>query len=99
MTDMYTVLRDIRFVARSFVRAPGFFLVTAVTLALGIGATTAIFSVVNGVVLRPLPYPRSDRIVQLFAIGKTGERGSLSEPNFRDWKAEARGFSSMAQAS
>jgi predicted permease len=96
---MESLLRDIRFVARSFSRAPGFFLVTALTLALGIGATTGIFSVVNGVVLRPLPYTHSDRIVQLFTVGKSGEQGSQSEPNFRDWKAEARGFSSMAQMS
>ncbi|MGH7616759.1 MAG: ABC transporter permease [Gemmatimonadaceae bacterium] len=94
---MDSLLRDVRFVARSFARSPGFFIVTALTLALGIGATTAIFSVVNGVLLRPLPYSRSDRIVQLFSVGKTGDLGSLSEPNFADWKAQARGFSSMAQ--
>jgi predicted permease len=97
--DMETLLRNVRFVARSFARSPGFFVVTALTLALGIGATTAIFSVVNGVLLRPLPYAQSDRIVQLFAIGKSGQQGSLSEPNFYDWKAQTRGFSAMAQAS
>jgi putative ABC transport system permease protein len=94
---METLLRDVRFVARSFARSPGFFVVTALTLALGIGATTAIFSVVNGVLLKPLPYSRSDRIVQLFAVLKTGQQGSLSEPNFLDWKAQARGFSAIAQ--
>ena len=96
---MESLLRDVRFVARSFARSPGFFAITALTLALGIGATTAIFSVVNGVLLRPLPYVRSDRIVQLYGIAKSGERNSLSEPNFRDWKTQTRGFSAMAQAS
>jgi hypothetical protein len=71
---MDTLLRDLRYVARSFRRSPGFFVVTALTLALGIGATTAIFSVVNGVLLQPLPYPNSDRIVQIFQTNKNGER-------------------------
>ena len=75
---MDTLLRDLRFVARSFTRAPGFFLITGLTLALGIGATTAIFSVVNGVVLQPLPYPRSDRIVQLFGTGQLLQRLGLA---------------------
>jgi len=96
---MESLRRDIQFVARSFARNPGFFLVTALTLALGIGATTAIFSVVNGVLLRPLPYSQSDRIVQLFSIGPQGQQGSLSEPNFLDWKAQSRGFSEIAQMS
>lgn len=96
---MESLRRDIRFVARSFARNPGFFLVTTLTLALGIGATTAIFSVVNGVLLRPLPYSRSDRIVQLFSIGPQGQQGSLSEPNFLDWKNQSRDFSAIAQMS
>jgi predicted permease len=96
---MDSVRRDVRYVARSFGRNPGFFVVTALTLALGIGATTAIFSVVNGVLLRPLPYPASDRIIQLFGLDKTGKRTSSSEPNFADWRAQARGFSVMAISS
>src|SRR4051794_39113231 len=96
---METLLRDLRYVARSFVRSPGFFVVTALTLALGIGATTAIFSVVNGVLLQPLPYPNSERIVQIFQLTKNGERNSVTEPNFADWKAQARSFSSIAMTS
>ncbi len=96
---MESVLRDVRYVARSFARTPGFFLVTALTLALGIGATTAIFSVVSGVLLQPLPYPDSERIVQLFGVDKTGSRTSLSEPNFADWKTQARDYSAMAMSS
>ena len=93
------MLQDIRYVARSFARTPGFFIATTLTLALGIAATTAIFSVVNGVLLQPLPYPRSDRIVQLFPLDKLGKRTSSSEPNFADWQAQARGFSTMAMVS
>ena len=96
---MDTLLRDLRYVARSFRRSPGFFVVTALTLALGIGATTAIFSVVNGVLLQPLPYPNSDRIVQIFQTNKSGERNSVTEPNFADWKAGTRSFSSLAMHS
>jgi predicted permease len=96
---METLAQDLRYVARSFARSPGFFIVTVLTLALGIGAATAIFSVVNGVLLQPLPYPSSDRIVQLFQVGKGGQRGSVSEANFPDWKAETRSFSAMALSS
>src|SRR3954447_25456855 len=96
---METLLRDLRYVARSFARSPGFFIVTALTLALGIGATTAIFSVVNGVLLQPLPYPNCERIVQLFQLTKTGERNSITEPNFADWKAQSRSFSALSMSS
>jgi len=96
---MDTLLRDLRYVARSFRRSPGFFVVTALTLALGIGATTAIFSVVNGVLLQPLPYPNSDRIVQIFQTTKTGERNSFTEPNFADVKSQARSLSAMVLTS
>ncbi|MDB4878183.1 MAG: hypothetical protein JWM41_4629 [Gemmatimonadetes bacterium] len=93
---METLSHDLRYVARSFARSPGFFIVTVLTLALGIGATTAIFSVVNGVLLQPLPYPSSERIVQLFATGKDGKRSGLSVPNYEDWKAQAHSYSAMA---
>jgi putative ABC transport system permease protein len=93
---METLKRDLRYVLRSLVRTPGFFIVTVLTLALGIGAATAIFSVVNGVVLQPLPYPSSERIVQLFQVDKDGQTMSVSEPNFNDWKAQTRAFDAMA---
>ncbi|HEY9225688.1 MAG TPA: hypothetical protein VIP11_03520, partial [Gemmatimonadaceae bacterium] len=93
---METLTRDLRYVARSLVRSPGFFIVAVLTLALGIGATTAIFGVVNGVLLQPLPYPRSERIVQLFQLDKNGQRMSVSEPNFIDWSAQTRAFDAMA---
>ncbi|MBA2684642.1 MAG: ABC transporter permease [Gemmatimonadaceae bacterium] len=96
---MISMLQDLRYVARSFSRTPGFFVITALTLALGIGATTAIFSVVNGVLLQPLPYPRSDQIVQLLPLDKNGKNISSSEPNFEDWQSQSRDFSSMAISS
>ncbi|MDQ6888153.1 MAG: ABC transporter permease [Gemmatimonadota bacterium] len=96
---METLTQDLRYVARSFARSPGFLFTTVLTLALGIGATTAIFSVVNSVLLRPLPYPESDRIVQLFQSTKDGTRNSVTEPNFIDWKAQTRSFSAIGLSS
>ena len=94
---METFIRDVRYVTRALLRTPGFFVVTVITLALGVGATTAIYSVINGVLLRPLPYPESDKIVQLWQLGERGGRGQVSDPNYDDWKAGTRSFSSMAQ--
>lgn len=95
---METLVRDFRYVVRSFARSPGFFVLTVLTLALGIGATTAIFSVVNGVLLQPLPYPESERIVQVFAINKSGERNSITQPNFIDWHARNRSFATLSMS-
>jgi putative ABC transport system permease protein len=94
---METFIRDVRYVTRALLRTPGFFVVTVITLALGVGATTAIYSVINGVLLRPLPYPEPDRIVQLWQVGERGGRSQVSDPNYDDWKAGTRSFSSMAQ--
>jgi putative ABC transport system permease protein len=93
-------LRDLRYGARVLRRAPGFALVAIVTLGLGIGAATAVFSVVNGVLLAPLPYPEPDRIVRLFQIDNAGRRmGAVSEPNFEDWKRGTAAFRAMAEMS
>jgi predicted permease len=84
-------VRDVRHGGRILLRAPGFALVAIVTLGLGIGAATAVFSVVNGVLLAPLPYPDPDRIVRVFQIDQQGRRmGNVSEPNFADWKTRTR---------
>ena len=91
------IARDLRFTVRSLRRSPGFFTLTVLTLALGIGATTAIFSVVNGVLLRGLPYPDAERIVRVFQVGEHGGRGQVSDPNFEDWKARSRSFDALAQ--
>jgi predicted permease len=93
---MESLKRDLQYVTRSFARSPGFFVLTVLTLALGIGATSAIFSVVNGVLLQPLPYPQSERIVQLYQLTKTGERNSITQPNFIDWHAQNKSFSSLS---
>ena len=91
------IARDFRFTFRSLRRSPGFFAVTVLTLALGIGATTAIFSVVNGVLLRSLPYPNPERIVRVYQVNEGGQRGQVSDPNFEDWKARSRSFAALAQ--
>ena len=96
---MESFARDVRYVTRALLRSPAFFAVTVLTLALGVGATTAIYSVVNGVLLRPLPYPDPDRIVHLWQVGEQGGRGQVSDPNYDDWKAGTRSFSAMAQLS
>lgn len=96
---MERLSQDLRFIARSLIRNPGFFVVTVLTLALGIGCTTAIFSVVNGVLLMPLAYPASERIIQVFQSTKDGTRNSFTEPNFIDVQSQARSFSHIAMSS
>ena len=93
---MDKLAQDLRFAIRSLLRRPGFALTAIVTLALGIGATTAIFSVVNAVILRPLPFERADRIVGITNLWvKNGQRGAASAPDFHDWKAQSRSFQAM----
>jgi putative ABC transport system permease protein len=95
---METLLRDIRYGVRSLAKRPAFALIAAITLALGIGANTAIFSVVNTVLLRPLPYRDPDRIVTLWQNNaKAGlPRNDVSPANFLDWQEQSRSFESMA---
>jgi putative ABC transport system permease protein len=95
-----TLWQDVRYGARTLWRAPAFSIVAVLTLAVGVGATTAIFAVVNAVVLRPLPYADSERLVRLWESNPA--RGwptfSASHPNFLDWQAQARSFSGLAAA-
>ena len=92
------LIRDLRFAARMLLRNPGFSIVAVLTLALGIGANTAIFSVINAVLLRPLPFPRSERLVLLWATDAESGRTEdvTSYPNFSDWRARSRSFERMA---
>jgi putative ABC transport system permease protein len=95
---METLFQDLRYALRQLRKSPGFALVTVVTLALGIGANTVIFSVVNGVLLSALPFPDPDQLVTLHENKPNFEGGSLSYPNFRDWQKDNHTFSSMAIA-
>jgi putative ABC transport system permease protein len=95
---MTNTLQDLRYAARALRKSPGFTAIAALTLALGVGATTAIFSVVNAVMLRPLPFTEPDRLVRIWENNL--ERGwptfAVSHPNFLDWRSQSRGFESLA---
>jgi len=92
------MFQDLRFGVRTLVRSPGFSLTAAMTLALGIGVTSLMFSVVNAVLLRPLPYPDADRLMLLFSVNGSGAGNTirLSALDFEDFRARARSFESMA---
>ena len=94
---MEKLLQDLKYALRSLFRQPSFALTAILTLALGIGATTAIFSVVNAVILRPLPFEESDRVVALQSWWtETGRKmQNVSAPDFHDWKAQSRSFEAM----
>ncbi|MGH7718491.1 MAG: ABC transporter permease [Gemmatimonadaceae bacterium] len=93
---MDTLVRDTRHAVRALLRAPGFALVTVLMLALGIGAATTIFSVVYGVLLKPLPYWDADQLVRIWQVSSRSTRGAFSDPNFDDLKAESRSFERLA---
>lgn len=93
---MSGVAQDIRYALRSLGRAPGFTLVALATLALGIGGTTAIFSVVDGILLRALPYPDPARIVMVTRDPGSLERATLSAADFLDYQRDSRSFAALA---
>src|SRR6266436_6675527 len=90
--------QDLRYAARSLRKSPGFTLVATLTLALGIGANTAIFSVVDAVILRPLPYAEPSRLVELWGNVKRAkvERRGASYPDYVDWRQQSTSFDGMA---
>ena len=85
-----------RYAFRTLRRQPTFALVALLTLALGIGANTAIFSVIKTVVLNPLPYESPEKIAILWEVNPDGNQGPVSVPTFEDWKREAKSFESLA---
>jgi predicted permease len=95
---MDNFLLDLRFAARSLRRSPGFTTFALLTLALGIGANTAIFSVVNGILLRPLAFPDADRLMTVWQDHRSRngpQREWVSPPNFQDWRAESTSFTHL----
>ena len=90
------MFQDLRYGVRMLLKNPGFTAVVVMTLALGIGANAALFSVVNGVLLNPLPFPQPEQLVTLHQSKPNFETGAIPYPNFRDWQKENRTFSAMA---
>src|SRR5690349_24850232 len=93
---METLLQDLRHGARMLAKSPGFAAIAILTLALGIGANTALFSVVNGVLLNPLAYPQSGQLVAVYGKTPGFDHAPVNYPNFLDWQRATRTFSSMA---
>ena len=94
---MHSGLKDLRFGAQTLIKNPGFSAIAILVIALGVGANTAIFSIVNAVLLQPLPFHDPDRLVVFSELmPNTNERMSISFPSFLDWRSQARGFEGMA---
>ena len=89
-------MNDIRLAFRRLLKSPGYTLLAVFTLALGIGACTAVFSVVNAVLLRPLPYPQPEQLVLLRESSPNFSAGAVSYPNFMDWRENQHGFTDLA---
>ena len=93
---MDALFRDIRYGLRGLLKRPGFTVIALVALALGIGANTAIFSLVNAVVLRPLPYPEPDELVWVWGRFSGGNRASVSPPDYLDFRSQNKSFEQFA---
>jgi len=88
--------QDVRYASRMLTKSPGFAAVAVVSLALGIGANTAIFSIVDGVLLNPIPYAEPDRLVSIYGTNANGTKNAISYPNFLDWQRDNQTFETLA---
>ncbi len=95
-TAIEQMWQDLRFAARTLRKSPGFTMATVLTLAVGISANSAIFSIVNGVLLQPLPFKQSDQLAEVFARDAQGHRQFVSQPDLDDWRAMTHSFSGLA---
>jgi putative ABC transport system permease protein len=89
--------QDLKYAWRGLLQHPGFSALAMLTLALGLGATTAIFSVVYGVLLQPLPYPQPDRLMAVWEIARSGRHARLADPNFDDFRDQTHTFAALAK--
>src|SRR5689334_10410509 len=96
---MDTLLQDLRYAARKLLRTPGFTVIATATLALAIGATTAVYSIVDGVLLKPLPFRAPHQLVRLQSTGRDGKPFPLSPADYLDYRDQATSFSDIAQVS
>src|SRR5687768_3570807 len=96
--DSSSFARDVRHALRALIRTPGFTLIAVLTFALGIGANTAVFSVFNGVLLRPLPYPEPDRLTMIWMDNRRQQikEDITSYPNYVDWREQSSSYAAMA---
>jgi putative ABC transport system permease protein len=88
-------VQDLRYAVRTLLASRGFAAIAALTLAAGIGANTAIFGIIDAVLLRPLPYHNPDRVVRLYEIEAAPGKYPIARPNFIDWKTQNSTFSDM----
>ena len=93
---MDSLILDLRYAARTLLKSPGFTLVAVLTLALGIGANTALFSVIDAALLRPYPYPEADRIVRVIPTNRGGDEANVSPADFLDWQRMTHSFTALA---
>jgi predicted permease len=93
---MDSLIKDFRYGIRMLFKHPGFTAATVLTLALGIGANTALFSVVHAVVLQPLPFPNPERLVMVWEADKNGDQSNMGYPTFADWRDQNRSFEAMS---
>jgi predicted permease len=93
---MMSFWQDVRYGLRVLLKNPGFTAIAILTLALGIGANTALFSVVNGVLLNPLPFPNPDQLVAVYAKSPTFQESSIAYPNFLDWQKDNHSFAALS---